>query len=163
MLYKAEHLYGPRDRSWTVVGVEFGTNIPSIWYPQPGKNVAIRLTTDALESTEGACYELAHECIHLLSPSGGAEVPVIEEGLATVFSEDYVEKVFQKTSFTRMASYAEAAGLVRELLSIAPDAFLRIRAVQPAFTLFSEQTFLDAGLTVPTSLVKKLLLPFKRV
>ena len=163
MLYKAEQLYGPRDLSWTVVGVEFGTDIPSIWFPQPGKNVAIRLTTSALNSKETAYYELAHECIHLLSPAGRVVVPVIEEGLATVFSEDYYEEVFQQKATTRMPSYAKAAALVRDLLSIAPDAILRIRSVQPAFTLITEKTFLDAGLSVPRALIDELLLPFQRV
>ncbi|NVZ16692.1 MULTISPECIES: hypothetical protein [Pseudomonas] len=163
MLYKAEQLYGPRDLSWTVVGVEFGTDIPSIWFPQPGKNVAIRLTTSALDSKETAYYELAHECIHLLSPAGRVVVPVIEEGLATVFSEDYYEEVFQQKATTRMPSYAKAAALVRDLLSIAPDAILRIRSVQPAFTLITEKTFLDAGLSVPRALIDELLLPFQRV
>src|SRR5687767_7615570 len=44
MLGMAETLFGERDRSYTIVGVEFSTDDqPSIWYPRP-RNIIIQLT-----------------------------------------------------------------------------------------------------------------------
>ncbi|QGT83537.1 hypothetical protein [Pseudomonas coronafaciens] len=161
MLCKAEEKYGQRDQSWTVLGVEFGSNGPYIWFPQ-GKGIVIQLGLTALNDTLNASYQLAHECIHLLSPCGSSVVPVIEEGLATVFSAIYIAEEFDVIYNTDDAPYAEAATLVRELLSTYPDAISRLRAVEPAFTKITTQTFVQAGLEVSSSLMGKLLASFKR-
>lgn len=160
MLYKAEEKYGQRDQSWTVLGVEFGIGNPRIWFPTQGKGIVIKLGTSALDNTITACYQLAHECIHLLSPCGSSAVPALEEGLATVFSEIYIADELGFHYVTDDVPYANAAALVRELLSIAPDAIIRLRGIEPSFTKFTTQTFVEAGLEVPSSLVEKLLAPF---
>ncbi|VVM48107.1 hypothetical protein PS662_00643 [Pseudomonas fluorescens] len=160
MIYKAEQMYGQRDQSWTVLGVEFGGDIPRIWFPQPGKSIVIKLATNALDDSIIACYQLAHECIHLLAPCGSALVPVIEEGLATVFSEDYVAHVLNGHVVTDEAPYINAAALVRELLTIRPNAILRLREIEPAFTKMTPETFRQAGIEDQDSLIEKLLAPF---
>jgi hypothetical protein len=33
ILYEIEQACGPRDSSWTVLGVEFGPETPQLWYP----------------------------------------------------------------------------------------------------------------------------------
>jgi len=162
MIAEVEKRYGQRDQSWTVLGIEFSPNGPQIWYPGNRKHIAIQLAPNALQDTVLACYQLAHESVHLLAPTGGMGAPVIEEGLATVFSEDYVLQKFLSRGHTSMSSYIEAAALVRELLSIAPDAIPRLRSIQPAFTEMTNATFVEAGLVVPESLVAQLLSPFRR-
>lgn len=160
MLFKAEKEYGQRDQSWTLLGIEFRGAIPCIWFPKPGNGIIVRLSECALNDTVKACYQLAHECIHLLSPSGSSVVPVIEEGLATVNSESYIARELNYFYQTPEVPYATAAALVRELLSIAPDAIAKLRTVEPAFTKLTNQTFIEAGVEAPVPLIDKLLSPF---
>lgn len=160
MLTRAEQLYGARDHSWTILGIEFGGDIPQIWYPGDTNHIAIQLSSHVLDSTALAYYQLAHECIHLLSPTKSA--PLLEEGLATIFAEDYVSDLFGFTPDSGMDCYRQAVALVRELLVIEPDAIKRLRAVEPSFTKMSSATFAMAQLHVPEPLMQALTQPFVR-
>lgn len=160
ILREVEQRYGRRDQSWTILGVEFSPAGPQIWYPGNCQQVAIQLGLGALGSTSLACYQIAHECVHLLAPTGGRSAPVIEEGLATVFAEDYVKREFCLTHVTQKDTYRHAADLVRHLLAAAPDAIDRLRAVQSSFARFTHETFVEANLAVPSALEEQLLRPF---
>lgn len=87
--------YGPRDRNWTLLGVEFtsGEN-PQVWYPSFGAgffNVVVQLTQSSATDEKRALFQLSHEVVHLLSPAGpGARASVLEEGLATYNSLEYL-------------------------------------------------------------------------
>ena len=158
MLSRAENLYGPRDRSWTILGIEFGlVPPPMIWFPGDCKHIAIRLAPNVLDNEVLACYQLAHECVHLLAPIGQANVPVLEEGVATAFAEDYVSNPL----LTNEPAYIRAAAVVRELLSNTPDAILRLRAIEPCFQKITASVFGEAGLTVPKAMIDELLSSFK--
>ncbi|KUQ84811.1 hypothetical protein [Enterobacter genomosp. O] len=160
--------YGPRDSNWLLCGVEFHNNVPQVWYP--GANQAatcgyiiIMLSVEAFSDAKRAVYQLAHELVHTLSTVIGVEAPVLEEGLATAFSEDIIEQLFgepDKHSYTADTRYRDAAANVRMLLQLAPDAIRRLREIQPAFKLMTAATFEEAGLNVPTFLVEALLKPF---
>jgi hypothetical protein len=80
MLRELEQRYGPRDREWTPLGIEFGLDGPMIWFPGNCRNVSIMLSMAAVEDTNQALFELAQEVIHLLSPQGLRGAPVIERG-----------------------------------------------------------------------------------
>ena len=162
MLAEAESLYGPRDLDWTPIGVEFGPGTPQLWYPGGRRNIAIQLALNALNDNAVACYQLAHECVHLLAPTGTAVAPVIEEGVATVFSEDYVCREFKLQGLTDWPSYVEAAMMVRQLLTLDSRAIKRLRAVEPSFVKMTSATFTAAGLAVPAPLVNALVAPFIR-
>src|SRR5262245_12248896 len=84
MLFDAETRYGPRDKEWTVLGIELvSEEMPHIWYPANfGKTITIRLGSGAHDCELIACYQLAHEAIHLLAPTGKGGASVLEEGLA---------------------------------------------------------------------------------
>jgi hypothetical protein len=163
MLSRAENLYGPRDRSWTILGIEFGlVPPPMIWFPGDCKHIAIRLAPNALDNEVLACYQLAHECVHLLAPMGQANSPVLEEGVATAFAEDYVLSAFGSCPFlTDEPAYIRAAAVVRELLREAPDAISRLRAIEPCFQKITANVFGEAGLTVPRATIDELLSPFR--
>lgn len=162
MLHQATSLYGPRDMSWTILGVEFGLDIPQIWYPGSRKDVVVQLGRRALNDTAQACYQLAHESIHLLAPSGSSPAPTLEEGLATVFSEDYVNANFGVIYTPETPSYQAAASLVRHLLSADPKAIKKLREVEPSFARMTQETFDTAKVIVPEGLIQKLLQPFVR-
>ncbi len=93
-----EALYGPRDRSWTLLGVEFTSEAaPQVWYPTFdgfGDSVIVQLTRSASTDETRALFQLSHEVVHLLSPAGpGAKASVLEEGLATLTSLQYLEAI----------------------------------------------------------------------
>jgi hypothetical protein len=161
-LTEIESRYGPRDRDWTFLGVEFGDGNPCIWFPSD-RHIIIKLSRNGLDYFPTAIYEMAHECVHLLAPCRGVPAPVIEEGLATVFSEEYIEANGKADAPASPPSYADAAMQVRELLMIDPGAVLKLRAVQPNFHHMTADTFEQAGLSsVPTELRESLVKPFVR-
>lgn len=164
MLCSAEALFGNRDVSWTILGVEFGPDPqPQVWYPmnEDGRrHILIQLAPNALLAEDVACYQLAHEVVHLLAPCPGVVVPVIEEGAATMFSEDYVLRVFRRPSMTSSPAYRAAAHLVRELLALDPAAIRKLRHVEPAFRNITLDTFEKAELLAPNALKQALLKPF---
>lgn len=91
MLHMAKDLFGPRDTSYTVLHIEPGHKMPQIWFPSEEypKHIIIRLTTDPAENMSKACYQLAHETVHLLAPVRG-NANNLEEGVATYFAGHYM-------------------------------------------------------------------------
>lgn len=162
LLNKAQALYGPRDLDWTPLGIEFCSAGPKIWYPGNIQNLAIQLSNCAAHEPHRAIYQLAHEVIHVLAPFKGRVAPVIEEGLATVFSEDILVEEFGILYFTNEVSYIDAGARVRDLLSESPNAIKHLRAVQPTFKKMNSETFKDAGLDVSEQLIKTLVADFVR-
>ncbi|PPC67092.1 hypothetical protein C1Y42_22380 [Pantoea sp. ICBG 985] len=169
-IQKMEKRYGMRDRNWTYVGVDFHDEGPRIWFPgnretPPRGHIAISLSVEAYSDRQEMVYQLAHECVHLLAPVVGDGAPVIEEGLATVFSEDMIEfwcNNTNKQAYTVVQKYREAASRVRDLLRLEPEAIKKLRAVQPDFYRMTNDTFERAALEkVPPSLIDELLSKFK--
>jgi len=125
ILQEVETKFGPRDPSFTVLGIEFGIANPHIWFPGGGKHVAIQLGSSALSSIDEALFQLAHECVHLLNPV--QEASVLEEGLATFFQLEYVHRRNPNHQLSD-AKYLAAAGLVKRLLAARSDAIPALRA-----------------------------------
>ena len=95
-LSEIETLYGALDTTLTLLGFEFNEGRPNIrfsGYPAR-RQIIIRLGEKAFKSAPQAIYQLAHECIHLLAPVVGGDAPVLEEGLATMYSEDKVKALY---------------------------------------------------------------------
>jgi len=160
--------YGPRDNSWLLCGVEFHNDVPQVWYPGSFETsssgyITIMLSAETFSDPKRAVYQLAHECVHTLTTVIGKSAPVIEEGLATAFSEDMIERWFDdkdKQVYTTDARYSDAAAKVRRLLQLEPDAITRLRDKEPAFKHMTAETFSQAGLQVPPDMVKELLADF---
>lgn len=134
MLRKAEHAHGDRDLSYTILGIEFEINGPQIWYPGNCKHIAIQLTHDTQTDIRKACYQLAHECIHLLSPVGKEGASTLEEGLATHFAHQYVQDNFSFSMPATIPGYEVARNLVDELLSIDSGAVKALRRIEPTIS-----------------------------
>lgn len=128
-LQEAESLYGPRDMSFTVLGVDF-SHIPSHIYHPFGymkKSVLVRLNAHLLSSEKDALTDLSHEVIHLLNPTLG-RTTVLEEGIATRFAVHYVSKVLGVTMILPPPGpYREAAFLVGRLEAACPGAARALR------------------------------------
>lgn len=134
MLSLAEDLYGPRDRSYTILGMEFSEFGPQVWYPLPAdrRQIIVQLSIECMTDQLQAFFVLAHECIHLLKPSGGRKANVLEEGLATYFSEYYTRTRCRESMVAVIPSYIEARNLVEQLLSSDKGVIKRLRKRQPA-------------------------------
>ncbi len=169
MLTELEERYGPRDKSWTLLGVEFFEHGPNVWYPRDmnkphPRHIAIRLSPEAYTNYKEAMYQLSHECVHLLSPSGGAKAPVMEEGLAKLYSMEIIVRLCGHPpgqNYGNVSAYDNAAGFVQQLLQIDGNAIRKLRDKEPAFFKMTAATFAEAGLVqVPQSLIDELLKTF---
>jgi hypothetical protein len=150
ILQELEGMYGPRDKSWTLLGIEFGPDTPKLWYPglrEGRRDVIIQLSRPAFDSHVLACYQLAHECVHLLGPHGDNASTVLDEGLATLYSTDFVTRNFHCQMHSGMPSYDNALDVVRRLLTAQPAVICKLRALQPSLSRVTTQTFIDASLT----------------
>jgi hypothetical protein len=150
-LQKAEKEFGLRDKSWTILGVEFALNgPPNIWYPfssrknvngKPSKFVAVQLTKSSANDKKKALFQLAHETIHLLSPNGPKHKSrVLEEGLATYFSIHALADTGVEINAQYIASktYTQAYTLVSQLYTLHPDAGARFKALRAKGHTFSD-------------------------
>lgn len=134
-----EHLFGPRDPAFTLVGIEIDATAgarPHLWYPDSGippgdaegrsRHVVIRLASSALTDSARARWQLAHECLHLLDPWNervdGRPANWLEQGLATWYQNSRVPK-----AECHEGQYAIAENLVSPLMDASPDAVKLIR------------------------------------
>lgn len=161
MLREIEELYGERDKSWTFVGVEFEKDGPRNWFPGDCGNIAIQLNTNALDNEVLAHYQLAHEVVHLLAPDGKCGAPIIEEGLATLYSEDFIFREYNASGITNMRSYMDAAKSVRDLLYFDSNAIKKLRAVEPSFKKMTLNTFKTANIQYSQVKILNLISPFR--
>lgn len=146
MLSFAEKMFGKRDKEYTILGIEYCESGPRIWYPKNNKNIVIQLTPDALESEAIAYYQLAHECVHLLSPSGAANANMLEEGTAVYFSWWYLKRALNINGeqFTENAVKYKTAGLlVEKALNFKPDFYKEARIVRPRIWEITDTDILD--------------------
>lgn len=122
-----EEQFGERNRSFTLVGVEFCETGPQCWFPGNCGHIVIQLNTSAMNDRVRAFYQLAHECVHLLDPGVLGTASVFEEGVATLFSLEYARRFWANypqieskyTAAARLAGLALTANrnIIRELRS----------------------------------------------
>jgi hypothetical protein len=55
-------------------GSPTAARVPHTWYPRNCGHITIRLTRDVAKDPPRAIYQLAHEVVHLISPSGRVQV-----------------------------------------------------------------------------------------
>ena len=96
MLHMVEELFGPRDYSYTILGIEFASDGPQIWYPRNHRHIIIQLDLSAATNILQACYQMAHETVHLLAPTGGGNANNFEEGVACYFAAYYMKEQFNE-------------------------------------------------------------------
>src|SRR3954469_16109467 len=125
-LFEAEDTFGPRDMRWTPIGIEFSPDGPMIWYPGDRRHISIVLSDRAQTDPKQACFQLAHEVVHLLAPLGRSDPNVLEEGSATHFSHKKSVEL-SLGYYSSRPSYIQAEKWVAELLAIDRDAIKRLR------------------------------------
>jgi hypothetical protein len=169
-LHRSEQKFGPRDKRFTILGVEFAPTFGSmtatqVWYPGAGdgrKHIVVRLSMGAALDPRAAVFELSHETVHLLAPNGGGMATVVEEGMATMFSREICAAhgwaEYAGASIT--ADYQKAEELVRDFLHLQPTAIKTIRCNQPAMQSWSASLITDYFSDVSATLAKELCEPF---
>jgi hypothetical protein len=142
MLERAQEQYGPvvwKD-GWSLGGVVFYGENPSV-RPIPGaKVVAIVLAATGVEDHDAALAFMAHEIVHCMHLDGEHTPPMIEEGAAVRFS--LIEAAALTPGFAGILRehqttapgtehYAEALVAVEQLLDLDPNAIRTLRTVSP--------------------------------
>jgi hypothetical protein len=158
MLHEVQERFGPRDRSFTILGVEFEADGPRTWYPVPErKNIIIQLSLEAVDDERKAVFQLAHECVHLLSPALPNQVTLLEEGLASHFSVEYVRTAFNMDcSLWVTGRYAEAMAAADALLRLEPTAIRTLRAREPMISQITATMLREACPALPQEAAQSL-------
>lgn len=135
ILAKAEEMFGPRDAEYSILGVELHGTKPQVWYPGNRKHVIVQLAESCITDMPRACFQMAHESVHLLSPTGGSNATYFEEGLAEYYSRHYMRSSFGNPNWrSDVESYLIACKMIEPHLNKRPDAVKTMRESQPAIS-----------------------------
>lgn len=164
ILRQAEVLYGLRDSTYTILGVEFGGDAPQIWFPGNCGHVIVQITSSCATDIVRACYQMAHECVHLLSPVAKQQITILEEGLGTHFSHRYIREQLRAISWLgdEPESYRSACLLVEELLALDPGIIRSVRQRQPKISCVTTDDLRAACTNVTAELARALTQVFIR-
>jgi hypothetical protein len=166
MLSHAEEMFGPRDISYTILGIDFSPEGGRTWTPSNCKHIIVHLPMTAINDRHDAYRVLAHECIHLISPTGEADANVLEEGLAVFFERYYMNHVFGEGWWSgpikNAPAYADALRHVEELLALDSESVKRLREQEPIISRVTAKQIEVACPTASEPLAKALAERFHR-
>jgi len=168
MLCLAENEYGPRDQAFTIWNIEFTRKHPSVYGLRFGaKVVTIILSRSVLALTRkgewrNTYWELAHECVHLLSPLMQKGPIVLEEGVACSFQRRYMQEYHGFERPQTMACCASAEAKIQELLDLDDDIIWKLRQEEPMFRGITPALILRHCPAVSDELAEALTSPFNR-
>lgn len=165
-----EAVLGPRNRAYRILGVEFTTAArPGTWYPDFGngtQSIVVQLTRQARRDRNLALFQLGHEVFHLIEPiRPGSRGSVFEEGLASYFAIDYLERngIRGGQRYISEQSYLSAYRMVARLAELHRDFMPRLRRLRErhrTFSGLSSDAIRAAFPNAPAALVAKLAQPF---
>lgn len=161
-LAEAEERFGERDPSYFYAGHEFVDGNPTTWYPGNRRHIVIQLGKACLSDFNRAIYQLSHEVIHLLAPTGSSGANNLEEGLATWFSEDYCRRATGQTIKAGLSCYQRASDLVQQMIEENPTCIKSMRQEEPSFLNITEQIVRNHVSCLSTEEIAFLLSRFAR-
>lgn len=170
-LSEAERRFGPRDTGWTLLGVELvSRGSPKIWYPILGgekRFIAVQVTVGAADDESRALFQLAHEVVHLLAPTGQANASRFEEGLATLFAVEMLREIGFSAGVATIgesayrAVYEEVRALRASETGEAFDARVRLlRAANGGFSPMTAAALKQAFPKISAERAERLAAPF---
>ena len=140
MLHMVEELFGPRDYSYTILGIEFASDGPQIWYPRNHRHIIVQLNVINCHGHVQAYYQMAHETVHLLAPSCGRNANNFEEGVACYFAAYYMKYQFNQPNWSpTLPSYRCALEIIAPRLNEDIGCIRRLRKNQPSFRKMSKE------------------------
>ena len=159
-----EDRFGPRDLTYTLLGIDFSKDGPQIWYPGSCRHIIVQLSLDCLNDRKEAYRQLAHEGVHLLSPTGRRDANVLEEGLAVFFEQWYMNHHFgdEWSPPGLPRAYRMALEGVQSLFCIDSDFVRKLRRDQPVLSKIRAEDIVRACRSVPRGLADELASPFRR-
>jgi len=162
-LMDAERLFGERDRSFNILGVDLCDHEqPMTWYPGSWdgcKDVIIQITKDCETNINKAIFQVSHEVVHCLCPKPGRHANVLEEGLATLFS--VYESNKHNTGYHPVSlPYVSAMGKVKELLGLDENIIKKARMLEPDISLITKDLLHSLLPSIKDDLLEILLKPF---
>jgi hypothetical protein len=131
ILETAERRFGPRCEGWEFQGIRFHNAPPEMVYVGPTA-VEIRLSVRCESDLIEAVYQLAHEAIHMLSPSG-ATTTLMEEGVAADFATGYLLDT-RSVLYSPTGKYRYAMILWHKLKRLDWGIIARMRKEQPVIS-----------------------------
>jgi hypothetical protein len=162
MLRQLQDRFGPRDQSYTFLGIEFCGEVPRTWFPSQGncKHIIIQLTHSAMSNLVRAVYQLAHEAVHLLDPVTFGNASVFEEGVATLYSLEYARTI--QPSYTPSdRKYDAAASLANQALTSYPNAIKYLRSQGAQFSNFVPEQLIQTCPQLPPAVARTLCSSFQ--
>jgi hypothetical protein len=157
LLNKAEQQYGPRDKCWTILGIEFCAGGPKDWFPGNRRHVSILLSNRALLNPTTAQFELSQEIVHLLAPNGRGPANNIEEGVATIFANQWLAPIKVVDE-----AYVRVEKLTQPLLAADPFSILKLRAKRSKFFDFTPDFIREYYPIISEADATALCSPFQR-
>lgn len=146
ILEEAEFWYGPRDSSYEVQEPLISECTTANVVVYPFWFARIYLSNNSRIDRQLASAELSHEAIHILSPSYFIGPTVLEEGLATYFSFNYVNRVhglgWEKSYDPK---YEAARQGVSILLAKNEFAIKELRAREPVISKIGEKLLVEVA------------------
>lgn len=161
-----EKRFGAAVNEWALGGIAFDADEeqPHLFYPysRPGI-VIIKLVGPALKNIDFARFQLAHELVHCINPSGGNLANVLEEGMAACFQQSYATRMLKGRVRLGDAKYIAARKLFNQFVkkSKVPHPIARLRSVEPYLHKITHETFATAGITLSPELEKSLVMKFE--
>jgi hypothetical protein len=159
MLQQAEQEYGGRDRSYTILGIEFRDGVPQIWFPENRKDVVVQLGLIALQDSVIALFQLAHEAVHLLDPRPGP-ANYLEEGVAADFQQRFIQGIVGHELPSGDSNYDRARVLLRRLTSLSPEAVRSLRHAHGPLRQVTQQQLIGAVPGIDSDLARQLVTTF---
>lgn len=159
---EVERRFGPRDPSYFFAGFEFVQSHPKTWYPGSRRHIVIQLNVGYINDFPRMIYQVTHELIHLLAPTGGRTSTYLEEGLAVEFSQSYTLRETGRNIEPGMHSYKKARDGVRQLLESDPGCVLRMRAKEPCISKIGADVILAEVKDCPSDVAAFLATRFDR-
>lgn len=161
-----EKRFGPAVNEWALGGIVFDTvgERPLLFYPysRPG-TVIIKLVGPALTSIDFARFQLAHELVHCINPSGGNLANVLEEGMAACFQQSYATRMLKGRVRLGDKKYIAARKMFNQFVkkSKVRGPVVRLRGIEPYLHKIKHEMFVTAGIILPSELEKSLLMKFE--
>lgn len=160
-LVTAEARFGARDPDFALSGYMFNGDIPMLRVDPTGKKLVLILADYTEHDPNQAVYQLSHEVVHMLAPRGFGRPTYLEEGLATLFSEQYTEGATGARYGSPVVSYTQARDAVAQYMT--NDGIMRaLRALEPTFAFMTPAMLTTVRPDCPADLAAFLCGSFQR-
>ncbi|ELQ2338066.1 hypothetical protein WB894_004201 [Vibrio vulnificus] len=157
---EAQDKYGLPIKQMNILKVKFRVGKPDTLKLNKD-DVQVTVSVDCIKQVCSAYYQLSHEAIHTINPVTYETVSWFEEGVAVLFSHDFLRRHYKLSwSTTGDEKYDEAWKYINELLKIYPHA---IKTVFEEYGRFSSIESYDVKKSLPKApaqLLDKLFSPF---